>query len=75
LGEEASIYAINMPQGYGTGMLLEPTSAYVDGRLDPAIDFIEKYSKTTEVLIPSGNDQLNIISNFAEKLAEINKMG
>ncbi|MBC8830657.1 alpha-mannosidase, partial [Escherichia coli] len=36
LGEEASIYAINMPQGYGTGMLLEPTSAYVDGRLDPA---------------------------------------
>ncbi|EAD5762187.1 alpha-mannosidase [Listeria monocytogenes] len=75
LGEEASIYAINMPQGYGTGMLLEPTSAYVDGRLDPAIDFIEKYSKTTEVLIPSGNDQLNIISNFAEKLVEINKMG
>lgn len=75
LGENASIYAINMPQGYGTGMLLEPTAAYVDGRLDPAIDFIEKYSKTAEVLIPSGNDQLNIISNFAEKLAEINKMG
>ncbi|MBC2314308.1 alpha-mannosidase [Listeria welshimeri] len=75
LGENASIYAINMPQGYGTGMLLEPTAAYVDGRLDPAIDFIEKYSKTAEVLIPSGNDQLNIISNFAKKLAEINKMG
>ncbi|MHC5390574.1 alpha-mannosidase [Listeria welshimeri] len=75
LGENVSIYAINMPQGYGTGMLLEPTAAYVDGRLDRAIDFIEKYSKTAEVLIPSGNDQLNIISNFAEKLAEINKMG
>ncbi|MBC1230868.1 alpha-mannosidase [Listeria booriae] len=75
LGTDSSVYGINMPQGYGTGMLLEPTTAYVDGRLDPAIDFIEKYSKTTEVLIPSGNDQLNIITNFAEKLAEINKMG
>ncbi|MBC1474041.1 alpha-mannosidase [Listeria grandensis] len=75
LGDAAQIYAINMPQGYGTGMLLEPTSAYVDGRLDPAIDFIAKYSQTKEVLIPSGNDQLNIIFNFADKLAEINKMG
>ncbi|KGL45585.1 glycosyl hydrolase [Listeria newyorkensis] len=75
LGDAAQIYAINMPQGYGTGMLLEPTTAYVDGRLDPAIDFIAKYSATQEVLIPSGNDQLNIITNFAEKLAEINKMG
>ncbi|MBC1500128.1 alpha-mannosidase [Listeria weihenstephanensis] len=75
LGNSAELYAINLPQGYGTGMLLEPTTAYVDGRLDPAIDFISKYSQTKEVLIPSGNDQLNIIFNFADKLAEINEMG
>ncbi|EUJ21729.1 glycosyl hydrolase family protein [Listeria grandensis FSL F6-0971] len=75
LGDEAEIYAINMPQGYGTGMLLEPTSAYVNGRLDPAIDFITQYSQTKEVLIPSGNDQLNIITDFSGKLAQINEMG
>ncbi|KMY49718.1 alpha-mannosidase [Peribacillus loiseleuriae] len=75
LGGEKEVYAINMPQGYGTGMLLEPTSAYVDGRLDPAIDFIEKHSNTEEVLIPSGNDQLNIIHDFSSKLKTINEMG
>lgn len=75
IGGNAEIYAINMPQGYGTGMLLEPTSKYVDERLDPAIEFIEKHSATSEVLIPSGNDQLNIIHDFSKKLDRINTMG
>lgn len=75
LAGDVTIHAINMPHGYGTGMLLEPTHNYVDGRLDPAIDFIKKHSQTSEVLIPSGNDQLNIISDFANKIEGIKEIG
>ncbi len=75
LGGEKEVIAINMPQGYGTGMLLEPTHDYVDRRLDPAIEYIHNYSKTAEVLIPSGNDQLNIIFDFSTKIDKINEIG
>ncbi|MGO1043497.1 alpha-mannosidase [Clostridioides difficile] len=75
LNGEKYIYAVNMPHGYGTGMLLEPSSKYVNGRLDPAIDFIKSYSDVKEVLIPSGNDQLNIIGDFKNKVEEINNIG
>lgn len=75
LNGEKYIYAVNMPHGYGTGMLLEPSSKYVNGRLDPAIDFIKSYSDVEEVLIPSGNDQLNIIGDFKNKVEEINNIG
>lgn len=75
LNGESYIYAVNMPHGYGTGMLLEPSSKYVNGRLDPAIDFIKSYSDVDEVLIPSGNDQLNIIGDFKNKVKEINDIG
>ncbi len=60
-----------MPHGYGTGMLLEPSLKYVNGRLDPAIDFIKSYTDVDEVLIPSGNDQLNIIGDFKIKLKRL----
>lgn len=75
LNGEKYIHAVNMPHGYGTGMLLEPSSKYVNGRLDPAIDFIKSYSDVEEVLIPSGNDQLNIIGDFKNKVEEINNIG
>ncbi|MCC0634914.1 glycoside hydrolase family 38 C-terminal domain-containing protein [Clostridioides sp. ES-S-0001-02] len=75
LNGEKYIYAVNMPHGYGTGMLLEPSPKYVNGRLDPAIDFIKSYSDVEEVLIPSGNDQLNIIGDFKNKVEDINNIG
>ncbi len=75
LNGESYIYAVNMPHGYGTGMLLEPSLKYVNGRLDPAIDFIKSYTDVDEVLIPSGNDQLNIIGDFKNKIKAINDIG
>ncbi len=76
-GSDQFIYALNMPQGYGTGMLLEATSNFVAGRLDPAVAFIKGLSSHVpdEVLIPSGNDQLNIIENMQNKIEEINQIG
>ncbi|MDM8099165.1 glycoside hydrolase family 38 C-terminal domain-containing protein [Oceanobacillus oncorhynchi] len=75
LGDHQEIYALNLPQGYGTGMLLEPTTEYVAGRLDPAVDFIKKFTDTEDILIPSGNDQLAIITNFNGKVKSINQLG
>ncbi|MBO0451503.1 glycoside hydrolase family 38 C-terminal domain-containing protein [Candidatus Enterococcus murrayae] len=74
LNRKSEVTALNLPQGYGTGMLLEPTTEYVDGRLDPAIDFIKQYTDS-EILIPSGNDQLAIIHDFTEKIEKINQLG
>lgn len=74
LNGKAQVTALNLPQGYGTGMLLEPTTEYVDGRLDPAVDFIKQYTDG-EVLIPSGNDQLAIIHDFSNKVDQINQLG
>jgi alpha-mannosidase len=74
LNGKAVVTALNLPQGYGTGMLLEPTTEYVDGRLDPAVDFIKQYT-AGEVLIPSGNDQLAIIHDFSKKVDAINELG
>lgn len=75
LGNNSFVYAINMPQGYGTGMLLDATHNYVDRRLDPAVDFIKKKSCSKKILIPSGNDQMNIINDFSDKISKINKIG
>lgn len=75
LGGETQIYAINLPHGYGAGMLLEPSQAYINGRLDPEVDFIKNYSKSDAILVPSGNDQLPITRDLPNKLEKINKLG
>lgn len=77
LGGASKVVAVSMPQGYSTGMMLAPTSDYVDNRLDKAIDFIVENNTRSlaNVLIPSGNDQMNIVRSIANKVEEINKMG
>jgi len=75
LGRQNGVTAINMPQGYSTGMLLDDNSEYVDKRLDTAIDFIKKNEKDNDILIPSGNDQLDIIKDFQNKVKNINNIG
>lgn len=75
LGKKDSVTAINMPQGYSTGMLLDDSQGYVDKRLDNAIDFIRKVEKGNDILIPSGNDQLDIIKKFGKKMNRINDLG
>lgn len=75
LGKDNRVTAVNMPQGYGTGMLLADNHDYVDKRLDNAIEFINKIEKGKDILIPSGNDQLDIIKDFQKKISNINKIG
>ena len=75
LAKDSQVTAVNFPQGYGTGMLLEPNHDYVDGRLDKGVDFIKSISDEEDIIIPSGNDQLNIITDFCEKVAKMNEIG
>lgn len=77
LGGGSEIVAVNMPQGYGTGMLLEATQEYVNHRLDAGVDFILSTSKRAlnNILIPTGNDQLSIIHDFSQKVKKINTFG
>ncbi|MBO1299208.1 MULTISPECIES: glycoside hydrolase family 38 C-terminal domain-containing protein [unclassified Enterococcus] len=75
LSGENELYAVNFPQGYGAQQQLEPTKSYVEGRLDKGIDFIKSYADETDILIPTGNDQLGIISSLEEKIEKINEIG
>ncbi|MFT8837312.1 hypothetical protein [Liquorilactobacillus satsumensis] len=77
LGGNRVVTAINMPQGYGTGMLLQPNKAYIKGRLDPAVKFIEDQliNNVTDVVIPVGNDQLGLTSDLERKVKQINELG
>ncbi|WP_206858880.1 glycoside hydrolase family 38 C-terminal domain-containing protein [Candidatus Enterococcus mangumiae] len=75
LSGENKLYAVNFPQGYGAQQQLEPTKSYVEGRLDKGIDFIKSYADETDILIPTGNDQLGIISSLEEKIEKINEIG
>jgi len=75
LSGENELYAVNFPQGYGAQQQLEPTKSYVEGRLDKGIDFIKSYADETDILIPTGNDQLGIISSLEEKINKINQIG
>ncbi|SYW03794.1 conserved protein of unknown function [Oenococcus oeni] len=77
LGNSRKVIAVNMPQGYSTGMLLNASNQYVNQRLDPAVTFIEDQSNRFEpnILIPTGNDQMSIITNFSDQVAKINEIG
>lgn len=62
LANDRHVTAINMPQGYGTGMLLAPNKGYVAKKLDPAVDFIKKFlpDNFSKVLIPTGLSLIHI---------------
>jgi alpha-mannosidase len=77
LANDRHVTAINMPQGYGTGMLLAPNKGYVAKKLDPAVDFIKEFlpDNFSKVLIPTGNDQMAIIHDFSKKTTQINQIG
>jgi alpha-mannosidase len=80
LGGGKSVEAVDMPQGYGTGMLMEPTHEYVDNRVDAGAEFImdktpSANNKPQRILIPVGNDQMSIVDGMAQQVNEISAIG
>ena len=71
------ILAINFPFGYSTGIITPENkkhlSLFVKKHYDPAISFESRHQNNPEVLMPSGNDQLNIIKNVGQVISKINQ--
>ncbi|MCO8299157.1 alpha-mannosidase [Tetragenococcus halophilus] len=72
-----SVYAINFPFGYMTGLLTleaqRDTNTFVEEKLDPSIKFLSEKSGTGPILVPSGIDQKNIVLNIQNVIEKINQ--
>ncbi|MCF1602590.1 alpha-mannosidase [Tetragenococcus halophilus] len=76
LGDK-SVYAINFPFGYSTGMMTleaqKNIGTFVKETLDPSINFLSKKIDKKPILIPSGVDQKNMVLNIQNVIAKINQ--
>lgn len=72
-----SVYAINFPFGYMTGLLTleaqKDTNTFVKEKLDPSIKFLSEKSGTGPILAPSGIDQKNMVLNIQNVVEKINQ--
>ncbi|MDN6640511.1 MAG: alpha-mannosidase [Tetragenococcus sp.] len=72
-----SVYAMNFPFGYMTGVLTldaqNDTETFVKEKLDPSIEFLLEKNVNQSVLIPSGVDQKNMLLNFQNTIEKINQ--
>lgn len=72
------VFAANFPLGYYTGQIAleskEHLQQFVEERLDPGIKFEAENGNNSEVLIPSGIDQMNIVHNLSKTVADINQL-
>lgn len=72
------VFAANFPLGYYTGQIAleskEHLQQFVEERLDPGIKFEAENGNNEEVLIPSGIDQMNIVHNISQTVANINRL-
>lgn len=68
----------SFPLGYYTGQIAleskQNLQQFVSERLDKGIDFESKHGDNSEVLVPSGIDQMNIVRNLTETLGQINQL-
>lgn len=71
------VFAANFPLGYYTGQIdlvsKHNLKEFVANRLDKGIQFEADNGNNSDVLIPSGIDQMNIVHNIAKTVSEINK--
>jgi len=72
-----SVYAVNFPFGYMTGLLTlegqKDINNFVEEKLDPSIKFLSEKSGSESILIPSGIDQKNMVLNIQNVIEEMNQ--
>lgn len=77
LGDK-QIVAINFPFGYFTGQITPESkrrfNEFVSERYDPAVIFEFEHGNHSDVLIPSGIDQMNIVKNISESVRKLNEI-
>lgn len=77
LGGE-QILALNFPKGYFSGQITleekKKLKSFVEKLYDPTVRFEIQHSKISDVLMPSGYDQMNIIQNLPVTLKNLNSI-
>lgn len=67
------VIAINLVKGYGVAAFLEDSAVYINNKLLPITEKIKSLSKLSEILIPIGEDQLDIVNDLSDKLKSISQ--
>lgn len=70
---DSQVLAVNLLKGYGAAAFLEDSEVYRNNKLVPLTKQLKAMSKLSEVLIPIGEDQLDIIRDLPEKLESISQ--
>lgn len=65
------VTAVNLVKGYGAAAFLEDSEVYINNILLPVTELIKSKSRQNEVLVPIGEDQLDIVRGLPEKLESI----
>lgn len=67
------VIAVNLVKGYGVAAHLKADDVYIQTKLLPITKKIEELSKQAEILIPIGEDQMDIVVDLNKKLELINQ--
>lgn len=74
---DKQVIALNFPFGYFTGQITPEAKReihqFVNERYDPAVKFAAEHGNQTDVLMPSGIDQMNIVKNLEDTVKKINQ--
>ncbi len=67
------VLAVNLVKGYGGAAFLEDSEVYINNKLLPVTDATMSRAGLSEILVPVGEDQLDIIRDLPQKLAAISE--
>ncbi len=70
---DREVLAVNLLKGYGAAAFLEDSQVYINNKLLPLTELLKSKSKLSEVLVPIGEDQLDIIRDLSDKLESISE--
>ena len=65
------VMTINLVKGYGAAAFLEDSEVYINNKLLPITELIKSKSGLGEILVPIGEDQLDIVRDLPAKLKSI----
>ena len=71
---ETEVYAINLIDGYGSIPRLYTNKEFLDNKLFKLVDKIKEITNLDEIIVPIGNDQVEITADFKENIDKINNL-
>lgn len=68
---DREVLGVNLVKGYGAAAFLEDGEGYINNKLIPLTKMLKGKSNLPEVIIPVGEDQMDIVRDLPEKLDSI----